>query len=100
MRLVWAQSMGLVSTTHHPTQCFIVIFLTRTIWSDLGVYWQKRGGVRWEEGVKIDGNITINKGGRRRRKAGGGGGGREDDDDDDGDDARLTRYDATVTQRR
>jgi len=32
---------------------------------------------------------------------GGGGGGREDDDDDDdGDDARLTRYDATVTQCR
>ena len=47
---------------------------------------------------RIDGNITINKGGRRRRKAGGGGG-REDDDDDDGSDARLTRYDATVTQR-
>ena len=44
--------------------------------------------------------MTINKGGRLRRKAGEGGGGREDDDDDDGDDARLTRYDATVTQRR
>ncbi len=30
----------------------------------------------------------------------GGGGGREDDDDDNGDDARLTRYNTTVTQRR
>ena len=49
---------------------------------------------------RINGNITINKGGRRQRKAGGGGGGREDDDDVDGDEARLTRYDATVTQRR
>ena len=47
---------------------------------------------------RIDGNMTINKGGRLRRKAGGGGG-REDDDDDDGDDDRLTRDNATVTQR-
>ena len=45
---------------------------------------------------------TINNGWRRKWKAvaGGGGGGREDDDDDDGDDARLTQYDATVTQCR
>jgi hypothetical protein len=46
--------------------------------------------VRWEEGVRIDGNITINKGGRQRRKAAGRGGKQEDNDDDDNDN-RLTR---------
>ncbi len=61
MLLVWVQSMGLVSTTHHPTQCFIDICMTRTIRGYLGVYWQIWGGVRWEEGVRINGNITINK---------------------------------------
>ena len=51
---------------HHapPHKVFIVICVTRTIWGDLEVYWQKGGGVRWEEGVRIDRNITINKGKR------------------------------------
>ena len=40
--------------------------------------------MRWEEGIRIDGNLTINKGGRVREVvtevSAGGGGGREDDD--------------------
>jgi len=56
--------MGLVITTHHPTQRFIVNCVTHTIWGDLGVYRQKRGGVRWEKLLRIGGNLTINKGGR------------------------------------
>ena len=43
--------MGLVSTTHHPTQHFIVIFFVDTILTVWGVYQQRRGGVRWEEGT-------------------------------------------------
>jgi hypothetical protein len=58
--------MGLVITTHHPIQRFIVNCVTHTIWGDLGVYRQKRGGVRWEELVRIDGRLIINKGGRVR----------------------------------
>ncbi len=44
LRLVWVQSMVLVSTRHHPTQRFIVNCVICTIWGDLGVLTEKGWG--------------------------------------------------------
>jgi hypothetical protein len=60
MFLVWAQSMGLVSTTHHPTQSVCQIGYVINSFH----YRLNKGWGEVEEGVRIDGNITINKGKR------------------------------------